>query len=78
MSTLITRSFGTKQQHLQSILMGENGMYTNRVQNTNKKFVQYVKKRRTNLQILEYKKYLCNPPPSHKYLYTTQTLLKLE
>ena len=23
----------------------------------------YVKKRRTNLQILEYKKYLCNPPP---------------
>ena len=23
----------------------------------------YVKKRRKNLQILEYKKYLCNPPP---------------
>ena len=37
----------------------------------------YVKKRRTNLQILECKKYLCNPPPLAQifvhYTNTTQT-----
>ena len=39
----------------------------------------YVKKRRTNLQILEYKKYFCNPPPPPlaqifvHYTNTTQT-----
>ena len=29
-----------------------------------------VKKRRTNLQILEYKKYLCNPPPPRTNICT--------